>query len=170
MLNYRLGVAEAKITQGPAMIETTLGSCVAAVFWHANSRTGAMCHAALPICPRDADGQELRYVDYAMGYLLARLKAKGIEHKEIEVKLFGGANVLPGGMAEKTVGFQNVQAAERLVEKESLRLVASDLGGIAGRVIYFRVDTGDVFLRRIKIGESFAENQQARSGRIKKVR
>jgi chemotaxis receptor (MCP) glutamine deamidase CheD len=161
MRHYRLAVAEARIVEGPAIIETILGSCVAAVFWHPESKVGAMCHAALPVCPpsvaRSPDPTPgLRYVDYSLRYLLTRLKSKGIDPARLQVKLFGGANVLAYDPARQTVGRQNCLTAKRILQEEGLHLDASDLGGALGRVIYLRTDSGEVFLRRLQAPEPSA--------------
>jgi chemotaxis protein CheD len=154
MRHYILSVAQARIVQGPAILETVLGSCVSAVFWFAPQQLGAMCHGALPECPRSllrsSDvSKALRYTDYAIYYLLDRLRGRGIKSADLEVKLFGGANLLGDHTPGQAIGRQNSETARRIVEKEGLRLMASDLGGMQGRLIYFRTDTGEVFLRRI---------------------
>lgn len=156
----RLAVAEVRLARNPVFLQTVLGSCVAAAFWSPSLRIGAMCHGALPRCPekllRERDLKPcLRYVDYAIRYLLGRLSALGAPRFELQVKLFGGADVLPltGPRTAKTVGRQNCLAAVRTLEEEGIPLTASDLGGRQGRVIYFRTDNGDVLLRRLSASD-----------------
>jgi chemotaxis protein CheD len=78
----------------------------------------------------------------------------GARRGELQVKLFGGGDVLvTGEFAAPTVGSQNKLAALRTLEEENLTLTASDLGGDHGRVIYFNTGTGEVLLRRLQPSE-----------------
>jgi len=164
----RLGVAEVRLARNPVFLQTLLGSCVAATLWSPSLQIGAMCHGALPRCPekmlRENDVQpRLRYVDYAIRYLLIRLCSLGAPRFELQVKLFGGADVLPlaGSRSTESVGHQNCLSAIRTLEEESIPLTASDLGGKQGRVIYFRTDTGEVLLRRLSAGDLAAVDDAA---------
>ena len=71
---------------------------------------------------------------------------------ELEVKLFGGADVLPccaDTRDRPTVGFQNCKAAEEVLAEEGFTCRASDLGGTRGRRIHFHTGTGEVLLHRL---------------------
>jgi chemotaxis protein CheD len=155
-----LPVAEVRLSRNPVFLQTVLGSCVAATFWSPRLRIGAMCHGALPRCPekllRGLDLKpRLRYVDYAIRYLVNRLCSLGAGRSELEVKLFGGGDVLPltGRRTAESVGSQNCVMAVRTLREEEIQVIASDLGGRQGRVIYFRTDTGEVLLRRLSSRE-----------------
>jgi len=160
--HVHLGVGEVRIAQTPVVLETVLGSCVAAVFWSSRHQIGAMCHGALPTCPGSLlNGhnleQRFRYVDYSIRHLAEQFDSLGIKRNELEVKLFGGADVLPvwnTPNASPTIGSQNAFAAIGALKAESLRLAASDLGGVQGRVIYFRTDNGSIWLRRLRSSEA----------------
>jgi chemotaxis protein CheD len=70
----------------------------------------------------------------------------------VEVKLFGGADVLPVDRtlsARPTVGAQNCQAAVEVLAEEGFTVSASDLGGVRGRRIHFHTGTGEVLLHRL---------------------
>ena len=85
----------------PAILRTILGSCVGVTFWSARLGAGAMCHGVLPRCPLNsaarlrASRTGHRYVDFSIRYLAAQFDALGARRDELEVKLFGGADVLP---------------------------------------------------------------------------
>lgn len=151
-----LAAAEIHITRKPEVVETVLGSCVAATLWIPRLHVGAMCHGALPWCPEEqlrcADFlRGFRYVDFAIRYLSCRLFRLGARPGEIEVKLFGGADVLQMLRPRRaaSVGRQNCEAAMKTLSEEGLSPVVSDLGGRNGRVIYFHTDSGDVYVRRL---------------------
>lgn len=135
----------------PATVATVLGSCIAVVMHNRRLRLGAICHAVLPegVCN---DG-ELRYLNCALTEMLERFLAKGVAYTEIETKLFGGSDVLMtagGSSLTKTVGRQNIETAMELIKREGLRLVSYDLGGPSGRKIFFRTDTGEVLVKRLR--------------------
>jgi chemotaxis protein CheD len=141
----------------PSVLRTILGSCVGVTFWSRRMGAGALCHAVLPRCPqawppgaRLADGY--RYVDFSIRYIAAQFDALGARRNELEVKLFGGADVLPTSGSRTrglTVGAQNCISATEVLEEEGLTVCASDLGGTRGRRIHFHTGTGEVLLQRL---------------------
>jgi len=149
----RVPPGELHLARSPAILQTILGSCVSATFWIPRLGAGALCHGALPRCPQGTvspDGH--RYVDFSIRYLAKQCDALGAFRHEIEVKLFGGADVLslPGwAPAKPTVGALNCQVALETLAYEGLTVVASDLGGTRGRAIYFDTSTGEVLVRRL---------------------
>jgi len=146
---------EAYLAQEPTIIRTILGSCVGATFWVRRLGCGALCHALLPRCPRRprsgftlADGY--RYVDFSIRELARQFDEIGAMRGEVEVKLFGGSDVLPvggGARGPATVGRQNCEVAVDVVAAEGFQLAASSLGGTRGRHIQFDTLTGEVRLR-----------------------
>jgi chemotaxis protein CheD len=141
------------LARRPAVLKTLLGSCVGVTFWSPRLRIGALCHGILPRCPPGLDENEgFRYVDFAIRELVNRLEGCGASRVAIQIKVFGGADVLPVGSMNSqkmTVGSQNWRMALEVIENEGMKVIASDLGGTAGRTIHFNTGTGEVFLRRL---------------------
>ena len=143
------------LARRPAIIRTILGSCVGVTFWSARFNAGALCHALLPRCPKNASNglipaEGYRYVDFAVRDLARQFDEIGALRQEVEVKLFGGADVLPvsvAGPLRPTVGRQNCEMAIDVVSDEGFRVIASSLGGNSGRSIQFYTGTGEVRLR-----------------------
>jgi chemotaxis protein CheD len=134
----------------PSVVTTVLGSCVSVTMFSAEHHSGAICHALLPE-EKDA-GDACRYVDSSIMKMLRAFSRNGIDHSRIEVKLFGGSDVLPVvdvGKQGTTVGRQNIDAALRVIERERLNIAASDLGGVRGRKILFHTHTGEILLKRL---------------------
>jgi chemotaxis protein CheD len=165
MLKKESGLSSVNVLPGqihmardPIILETILGSCVSVVFWSARVGAGALCHGVLPRHPTKKGGELSpteggRYVDYSIRYLARQLDALGAVRREVEVKLFGGADVLPvsserGG--KPSVGALNCLAALEVLAAEGFRVAASDLGGSRGRKIQFHTGTGEVLLQRLK--------------------
>lgn len=144
---------EFHVARDPAIIKTILGSCVGVTFWSKRLSIGALFHGVLPRCPEGAPRHEKhRYVDFAIRDLATRFEGFGAFRAEVQVKVFGGADVLPvqAGLTRRaTVGRQNRDSALEVLERESLSVVASDVGGRTGRAIQFHTGTGEVLVRRL---------------------
>ncbi len=145
----------------PSLLKTILGSCVSVTFRCARLGLGALCHGIMPTCPPGTDGAEgYRYVDFAIRDLIHRFEVLGARRNEIEVKLFGGADVLPvlaTSSTRPTVGAQNCQTAEDVLHQEGLKILAFDIGGPDGRVIEFDTSNGEVSVRMLS--PALAENE-----------
>jgi chemotaxis protein CheD len=156
--DLNLHPGELYLARTPAILRTILGSCVSVTFWSARLGAGALCHGVLPRAPRvwppgfgPSDGY--RYVDFSIRHLAQQFDALGARRDELEVKLFGGADVLPL-LRERgdrpTVGALNRQAAVNVLAEEGFTVVASDLGGTRGRRIHFHTGTGVVLVYRLE--------------------
>ncbi len=150
-LNLQPG--ELYLARGPAILRTILGSCIGVTFRSARLGAGALCHGVLPRCPQISSlAERHRYVDFSIRYLAQQFDALGACRDELEIKLFGGADVLPsipGALNRPTVGALNCRAALEVLAEEGLRVSASDLGGVRGRRIHFHTGTGEVLLFRL---------------------
>src|SRR3954453_23230386 len=105
---------ELYLARHPAILRTILGSCVGVTFWSSRLGAGALCHGVLPKCPLAwpagaKDTESHRYVDFSIHYLARQFDALGASRRELQVKLFGGADVLPatGVEGRPTVGSLN---------------------------------------------------------------
>ena len=153
LLNIYLQPGEFHLARAPSLLRTVLGSCVGVTFWNERLGLGALCHGVLPVCPPGVQNTEgYRYVDFAIRNLIRQMENLGALRSEVQVKVFGGADVLPvhaSKSRKKTVGYQNWHMAMEVLRIESLRVNASDVGGEAGRTIQFNTWTGEVLLRRL---------------------
>jgi len=145
---------ELHLARGPAILRTILGSCVSVTFWSARLDAGALCHGVLPKCPfrlADLDPVEAcRYVDFSIRYLLRQFAVLGAQTDELQVKVFGGADVLPiTRVGRPTVGAANCKRALEVLAEEGLRVLASDIGGVRGRRIELHTSSGEVRVYRM---------------------
>ncbi len=147
---------ESYLAEKPTLIRTLLGSCVGITFWCRRTGLGGLCHPMLPVCGCER-GQALtlkqsrRYVDFTIRDLASQFDQAGVARSEIEVKLFGGADVLlmPLANSRPTVGRLNTESALEVLAEEGMAVAASSLGGTSGLIIRFNTLTGDVFLKRL---------------------
>jgi chemotaxis protein CheD len=93
-----------------------------------------------------------RYVDCSVRKMLEELHSLGILNDEIEVKMFGGADMFKTIGSKPNainVGERNIEAAIKIMGDSNLRLASYDIGGSSGREIIFVINTGEVFSRKI---------------------
>jgi len=147
---------EMVLAREPTILTTILGSCIGITFWNERFAVGALCHAMLPHCPKNhLNNSQIakgwHYVDYCIRYLARQFDALGVQRKDVQVKLFGGADVLyvSDSTPYPTVGRQNCETAIQVVRDENYILLASDLGETFGRKIRFNTATGRVLLARL---------------------
>ncbi len=136
------------------MIGTVLGSCISACIRDVNLGIGGMNHFMLPEQNEhsthqwgsDANTAATRYGVWAMEYLLNALYKKGARKNNMEVKLFGGGQVL-ASMTD--IGQRNILFAYDYLHKEGLAIKAADVGDVFSRKVLYFPDTGSVKVRRI---------------------
>ncbi|WP_421855122.1 chemotaxis protein CheD [Oricola sp.] len=123
-----------------AVITTVLGSCVAACMYDPVMKVGGMNHFLLPGNPaKGGSDQSRRYGVFLMEKLVNGLLEKGALRSRLEVKLFGGAQVLE---ARSDTGAKNSDFATNFVRNEGLALISTSLGGLQGRRVEFEPCTG----------------------------
>ena len=140
---------ELVITEEPVVVTTVLGSCVAVTMFHKPTGMAAICHA---MQPSGHGSKSFRFVDTAVHYMVKYFHNQKILRKEIETKLFGGAEMFKSvqpKVPDLTVGWQNISAACHYVQTYGLILKSQDTGGQRGRKLVFTTDTGAVYLKKL---------------------
>lgn len=133
-------------TAGQEMVVTVLGSCVAACIWDHRLRIGGMNHFMLPESGANTMADKsMRYGNHAMEELINDLMRRGARRDSMEIKVFGGGNVLPMmGNTTVPIGDRNSEFVRRYLRDEGFRIAAEDLGGIHPRRIHFFPRMGKV--------------------------
>ena len=145
------------------MLVTVLGSCVAACIRDPVAGIGGMNHFMAPDSETgrwSGVSAEERYGNFAMEILINSILREGGNRGRLEVKLFGGANVIRSSFR---VGSENVDFVRDYARREGLTVLSDDLGGnLPRRVHYFPV-TGKAFrllLRRSGDTEIFTTERR----------
>lgn len=136
------------------IISTVLGSCVSACVRDPVLRIGGMNHFMLPLHGGHSDvawegapiSSETRYGNWAMEYLINELLKAGAVRNRLEVKVFGGGQVLAN---MTNVGAKNIHFVEEYLHKEGMNIAAKDMGGTHPRKVLYFSDTGKVLVKRI---------------------
>jgi chemotaxis protein CheD len=167
-LAVKLLPGEHYVTQSfEEMIVTVLGSCVAACIRDPSAGVGGMNHFMLPESSNGEWGQvsaSLRYGNFAMERLINDIFKLGGRRSHLEIKVFGGANVLRTGA---TIGRQNSEFIENYLKAEGLPIAAHHLYGAHPRRVHYFPGTGKVsmlelcqqeILEGVVVEENYREN------------
>lgn len=130
------------------MLETVLGSCVAACIRDPVVGVAGINHFMLPSTnePRSSDLMTmLRYGNHSMDLLIEGLLRRGARSERLEVKVFGGANVMPGPV----VGEANADWVLRYLQARNLPVAAQHLGGNLPRSLHYFPATGLVLMQQL---------------------
>ncbi len=161
-----LKAGELYFSDKPAVVLTVLGSCLSVTMFHRRLGIGAICHGLLPqcrertVCSGDCK-EEARYVECSIRMMLRRLSRLGIPFREVEVKIFGGADMFGkrlDGRGAILVGKQNIETAQKIMDKEGIKIISMDVGGTQGRKLFFSTETGEVLLKRLQPSVVLADN------------
>ncbi len=143
-------IGEYHASTEPAVIQTILGSCVAACLFDPNTRIGGMNHILLP---GRADMKKFdvsaRYGVNAMELLINRMMNLGAGRKNMYAKVFGGAHMMSAISTENGVGEKIFSFVFEFLKNENIRVESRDVGGTDSRKIFFLTDTGEVYLKRV---------------------
>lgn len=137
------------------MIVTVLGSCIAACIRDKVRGIGGMNHFMLPqqgehssdIWGSNPSTHASRYGNWAMEYLINEILKRGGKRENLEVKLFGGGQMIA---AMSDIGQRNILFAYNYLRAEGLTIAASDLGDVFARKVLYFPDTGAAKVRRIR--------------------
>jgi chemotaxis protein CheD len=151
---------EIYFSKGPSVVTTILGSCVSLTMHSSRSGFGAICHNVLPKCTKRKSCVQgsgcsdwPKYVECSIREMLKKLDELGISRCDVEIKLFGGAEMLdkipPVNGRSKTVGAENVRVALKILAKAGLKVAVGDTGGTIGRKLFFISHTGEVYMKRL---------------------
>jgi chemotaxis protein CheD len=135
---------------------TVLGSCVSACIRDPVTKLGGMNHFMLPQGHSSGwgnDPQSTRYGNFAMEKLINELIKGGCSRDRMEIKVFGGGNVIDS-ISNRPVGTQNAEFVLHFLEAEGLRCAVQDLGGQYPRRIHYSPATGRVVRRLLGTGDT----------------
>lgn len=146
-----------QVTREDMGLITTLGSCVSACIRDVALGIGGINHFMLPESELNTGSiHSARYGSYAMEVLVNELLKQGASRRNLEAKVFGGANVLRS-IASADVGMRNAEFVREYLENEGIAIAAEDLGQTCPRKIVFFPRTGRVLVMRLQTALNRAE-------------
>jgi len=144
------------------IITTLLGSCISACLYDPVHRVVGMNHFLLAAnlyerADAVSASEAGRYGAQAMAFVIDGMLKLGAERSSLKAKVFGGSSFF-GGPGEHdsffTVGETNCRFIQEFLQGHKIPLLASDMGGDRGRVIYFSSVDYSVRVRKIPKAKS----------------
>lgn len=152
------------VSSVPVVISTLLGSCVGVCMRDPSIGVGGMNHFMLPapgsVASSGSWSIKARYGCYAMEQLINGILSRGGTKSHLEIKVFGGGKLYEGGV---DIGASNVEWIVEFIDREGLRVVASDVGRDVARSIFYYTDSGRVLM---KSGSTIARKRALEAEKI----
>lgn len=153
-------------------IVTVLGSCVSACIRNPATGFGGLNHFMLPESESgiwNGASAALRYGNHAMEVLINEVLKSGCRRQDLEIKLFGGADLTDG---PTLIGSSNVSFVLDYLRVEDLVITSADLGGSYGRRIHYHPSTGVVhrLLLGTAVHPSFLDEEHSFKDRLARTK
>ncbi len=157
-MNYngmiKVGMADLNVTKHPGVLTTLgLGSCVGIALYDPSTKIAGLAHIMLPDSTQIKNNSNVaKFADTATVQLLAQMVKIGANKSRIKAKLAGGAQMF--AFNDKTsemmrIGLRNAQAAQAILRKLGIPIVAQDVGANYGRTIELYTDDGRLLIKTI---------------------
>jgi chemotaxis protein CheD len=149
----RILPGEYYVTREDEVIDTVLGSCVAACIRNPRLGIGGMNHFMLPRPSGSGTdtwekiaGRAMRYGTAAMEQLINSVLSAGGTRQDLEVKIFGGGRVIP---KLSDIGARNLDFVREFLKQEGLKIVSEDAGDTCSRHVQYFPRSGRVRVRHL---------------------
>ena len=150
-----VGISEYKIAQAPTRLITVgLGSCIGTIIYDEASHIGGLSHIMLPDSQPFLHKREIKpekFADLALPAMVAELEQK-IRRPRFQAKIVGGANMFQFQTlnAASNIGQRNIEAAEEVLARLNIPIVAKHVGGSAGRTMIVDLQDFKTMVRQVK--------------------
>jgi len=157
LFSARILPGEYYVSRGNEIISTVLGSCISACIRDTSIGIGGMNHFMLPEGStsdphhNDVTNTSTRYGSYAMEHMINDILAHGGNRNRLEIKLFGGGQIL---QSMTNIGQKNIQFVRDYLLMESLTITCEDMGGLHPRKIMYFPSTGRVLVKKLPISDN----------------
>ena len=139
-------VGQIHVDVAPASISTILGSCVAVCLYERKSGIGGMNHYLLPFWNGNSL-QSPKFGNIAIPKLIESMLERGVNIKNMEAKIFGGASMNISASSNMMIGEKNILVAREILKEYRIPIVAEDVGRENGRKIQFNLQNAKVLLK-----------------------
>jgi len=143
-----VGIGDVKVGQSPAVIRTTLGSCIAVCLYDQQQKIGGMLHLMMANSEghTQRDFKPAKFADTGIPLLLEFLKKQyGVLPSQLKAKIFGGAKILR--MVSQDIGKDNENAVRQILKTAGIPILAAKTGGEKGYQVDFDLVTARVSCR-----------------------
>lgn len=160
-MNYngmiKVGMADMNITPYPGVLTTLgLGSCIGIALYDPSTKIAGLAHIMLPDSTQIKNNSNVaKFADTATVQLLAQMVKIGANKSRVKAKLAGGAQMFAfNDQASEMmrIGIRNAQAAQAILRKLGIPIIAQDTGANYGRTIELYTEDGRLVIKTIGHG------------------
>lgn len=143
-------MGEYEIQESPIIIQSMgIGSCVVICLYDRKRKIGGLAHIMSPRSEMKEDVKPMRFADKAIKKLVQEMNKKGINNRDLIVKIIGGASMFAGTTSIMSIGNDNILAVRKEFKDLGIRILKEDVGGNRGRSVWFDTSNGDVVVSHI---------------------
>ena len=151
-----VGMADMNIAKDTGVLITLgLGSCVGIALYDPTAKVAGLIHAMLPDSKEIKNNSNIaKFVDLATIKLTKDMIACGAQQSRIVAKIAGGAQMFAFGSTQQNmrIGDRNVEAAEHMLRRLGIRVLAKDVGKNFGRTVELHAQDGKFVIKTIEHG------------------
>jgi len=120
---------------------SAIGSCVVVSAYSRDKKIGGLAHIMLPgEALNNNSFEKSKYANNALEEMFNKMSSLGVDIKDIEICLIGGANVLMD--SDDIIGKGNINSINEFLRKRQLKVQAQAIGGTERRSVSFDVGKG----------------------------
>jgi chemotaxis protein CheD len=143
-----LPMGEIAVARSSGVLRTLLGSCLGLALYDRRFKVGGLGHIVLPSSQGRAEhpgNLPGKFADTAVPAIIRQMQELACEERlKLCAKIAGGANMFTSVDSSNTIGMQNVQAIERLLDNLGIPIIGRHCGGEQGRRMMLDTATGIV--------------------------
>ena len=143
-----LNIGDVAVSDGPSMLETILGSCVAVCLWDGELKIAGMNHYMMPYW-MDTMKDPMMCGPESIEALMTMIINRGANIKDLRAKIFGGGRVLETLTKGIEIGKENVRVAREVLEDYGIPVIKEYTGNDFGIKVVFYSDTGRAFIKKL---------------------
>jgi len=144
MKNIKVNMAEFAIGKEDQILEATgVGSCIIVCLYDRTKKIGALAHIMLPYSENDTLNP-YRFADTALPLMLNDLEKIGIDMKNLEAHIVGGASMFINVEDHLKLGEKTGTAVEEILTNYGIPIITRDIGGNTGRRVKFFLNSGEI--------------------------
>ena len=151
-----VGMADMNVAKDTGVLITLgLGSCVGIALYDPVAKVAGLAHSMLPDSKEIKNNTNIaKFVDLATIKLTKDMIAQGAQQSRIVAKIAGGAQMFAFGSTQQNmrIGDRNVEAAERMLKRLGIKIIAKDVGKTFGRTVHLYAENGKFEIKTIEHG------------------
>lgn len=144
-------IADMKVTKDieDILVTYSLGSCAGVTLFDPVAKIGGLLHCMLPLSNIDqhkAKNRPHMFADTGMIALTNELMRLGGNKNRLVATISGCANIMDTKNFFN-IGSRNYKVIKKFLEKNSIRIIAENVGGTNSRTVFLYIESGEVAIK-----------------------